>query len=88
MSIMMPVTGVVQVPEWSAKAWWSRRQQLWLVQIERNCPDRGGWIRGWLTSAIPGQPQTFATLAMALAATEAFCVKPTETTWQENYGVL
>ena len=84
---MMPLTGVFSVPGWSVKAWRSRSQR-WYVQIERKCPERGGWIRGWLTSSHSGIPQTFPTLNAALAAAAAFCATPQIAAWCENHGIV
>lgn len=47
------------------KAWRSVTQNRWLIQVEHDLPERGGWIRAWLVSADTGLPRTWASLAEA-----------------------
>lgn len=84
---MIDSTGIIHIPGWYAKAWWSMGQRTWLVQLERACPDQGGWIRGWLATPHTDIPQTFPTLDAALAAAEAFCATPQDAAWCDNRGV-
>ncbi|POB12198.1 hypothetical protein [Sulfobacillus sp. hq2] len=79
--------GVLTIPGWSLKAWYSGTRRVWLVQIERDLPEQGGWLRGWLASAVPGVPQAFATLAAAQTALLAFATTPHPAAWLPNAGV-
>ncbi|SMC08047.1 hypothetical protein SAMN00768000_3615 [Sulfobacillus thermosulfidooxidans DSM 9293] len=76
-------TGVITVPGWSAKPWFSHHQHRWLVQLERYDPPRGGWL--WHPNT--NQPQTFLTLDAAQDAALAFCAEPTLALWHPNRGM-
>ena len=69
-------TGVGQIDRWSVKAWWSVTQRRWLIQVEHDLPERGGWIRAWLVSADTGLPLAFASLAEAEVVMSQFLADP------------
>lgn len=80
------VTGVATTHGWSLKAWWSTSRTAWLVQVEHDIPERGGWIRGWLATEA-GEPDTFALLAEAVQAIERFLESPSWARCREFPGV-
>jgi len=71
----MPNTGVLKIPHWSIKAWKSLSRNAYLVQVEHDLPERGGWIRAWLVDP-SGLLQTYPTLAEAISAIEVFADAP------------
>lgn len=77
---------VIQVPGWSAKAWWSQGLQAWLVELVQLLPGRAVGRRGWLKAPDGDRPQTFACREDAWAAAAAFSRTPTVTRWWENPG--
>lgn len=84
--MIMPMTGVVTVGDWSLKAWWSMSRRAWLVQVEHRLPERGGWVRAWLSPAGEG-PQAFSGLTEAWAAIDTFLAHPTWSHCREFAGV-
>lgn len=82
----MPYNGVLKVGDWSLKSWWSESRHAWLVQVEHNIPERGGWIRAWLEN-----PQrellTYPTLAESTKAIEDFVEHPQWERCREFSGV-
>jgi hypothetical protein len=87
MAFTMPETGVLKIPGWSIKAWWSANQQTYFVQIERYDETIAGWVRGWLVSPESSTPQTFRTLEAAQQAACEFAEAPDVCWWQENVGI-
>lgn len=69
------LSGVATRPRWSIKPWWSVREQVWLVQVEHDIPERGGWIRAWLATP-DGVPRHFPSLPVATEAIEGFLAEP------------
>ncbi len=84
--ITMPDTGVLTLPGWSCKAWFSLSRHAYLVQVEHDRPERGGWIRAWLVDGT-GTLCTYTTLPDAIAAIEAFAANPQWDQCREFAGV-
>ena len=82
----MPITGVLTIPHWSIKAWYSFSRQAYLVQVEHDIPSRGGWIRAWLVDDTKVL-RTYPTLPDAVAAIERFADDPHWTQCREYAGV-
>ncbi len=82
----MPLNGVLTLPDWSMKAWYSFDRQAFLIQVEHEIPSRGGWIRAWLVDA-SGNLRTYPTLSDAIAAIEAFADNPQWPHCREFAGV-
>lgn len=72
----LPITGVAQSNTWSLKAWWSLPRQRWLIQAEHLLPERGGWIRAWLTDDPPLGPIAFEDLNEAHERIRTFAETP------------
>lgn len=73
MAFVLPATGVVYQGPWCVKAWKSFTLG-WLVHVEHDMPERGGWIRGWLSN--DGNLLTFPTLDDAVDAMAQFLEAP------------
>lgn len=71
----MPYTGVLTRDHWSIKAWKSFTRDAYLVQVEHDIPERGGWIRAWLVDS-DGTLCTYPTLPEAIRAIETFADTP------------
>ena len=79
------ITGVVKIPGWSLKAWWSVTRHAWLVQVEHDIPERGGWIRAWLCTDT-GMLAEFDLLSTAFSAIDRFVADPDWTQCREYLG--
>ena len=79
--------GVFTHETWSLKAWWSTYQRRWLIQVEHNLPERGGWIRAWLMSD-PDHLMVCDTLDEAHSVISAFLSHPEWTRCRELSGVV
>jgi len=82
----MPYTGVLTIDRWSLKAWKSLTRQAFLIQVEHDLPERGGWIRAWLVHP-DGTLRTYPTLPEAIRAIEAFADQPRWDQCREFAGV-
>lgn len=82
----MPDTGVLKTDSWSIKAWKSMSRNAYLVQVEHDIPERGGWIRAWLVDTT-GSLCTYPELAEAVIAIESFADHPQWNQCREFAGV-
>ena len=71
----MPYNGVLHTDHWSIKAYKSLDRNAYLVQLEHDMSERGGWIRAWLVDTT-GALRTYATLPEAITAIESFADHP------------